>query len=66
MGYDLQPVVTLEEKHRVLDRAAGENWILCYEHDPSAQASRVTKYEGMYRAKEPGALRDLAGGGASR
>ncbi len=62
MGYDLQPVVTLAEKHRLLDRAAEENWILYYEHDPSAQASRVTMYERMYRAKEAGPLEALIGG----
>ncbi len=41
MGYDLQPLVTLEEKREVLYHAAKEGWILVFEHDPVVAASRV-------------------------
>lgn len=41
MGYDLQPLVTVEEKREVLYHAARENWILVFEHDPVVAASRV-------------------------
>ena len=34
MGYDLEPLVTLEAKRSVLGRAGREGWILVFEHDP--------------------------------
>ena len=33
MGYDVEPLVTLETKRRILGRAAAENWTLVFEHD---------------------------------
>ncbi|MDE3059285.1 MAG: MBL fold metallo-hydrolase [Bacteroidota bacterium] len=33
MGYDLRPLVTLEEKKRLLPKAAKEQWLLFLEHD---------------------------------
>jgi glyoxylase-like metal-dependent hydrolase (beta-lactamase superfamily II) len=33
MGYDLEPLVTLETKRRILARAAAEEWLLIFEHD---------------------------------
>ena len=41
MGYDLQPLVTLEEKREVLYHAAREDWFLVFEHDPRVAMSRV-------------------------
>lgn len=37
MGYDLRPLETLEEKRRLLTRAAEEGWILFFEHDPEPE-----------------------------
>jgi len=34
MGYDLQPLVTLQEKKKFLRRAVEENWKLFFGHDP--------------------------------
>jgi len=34
MGYDLQPLVTIEEKKRYLSLAADESWKLYFGHDP--------------------------------
>lgn len=34
MGYDVEPLVTLETKRRVLRRAEEERWLLIFEHDP--------------------------------
>jgi glyoxylase-like metal-dependent hydrolase (beta-lactamase superfamily II) len=45
MAYDLRPLVTLEEKRRLLGRAAEENWIVFFEHDPSVAAARLTRDE---------------------
>lgn len=33
MGYDLEPLVTLETKRRILKQAADERWLLVFEHD---------------------------------
>jgi len=34
MGYDVEPMVTLESKRTMLSRAAEEGWWLAFEHDP--------------------------------
>jgi glyoxylase-like metal-dependent hydrolase (beta-lactamase superfamily II) len=41
MGYDLQPLVTVEEKRALLWDAVRNDWILVYEHDPETAMSRV-------------------------
>ncbi len=41
MGYDLQPLKTLEEKQRILPRALDEGWILFFEHDPETEAATL-------------------------
>ncbi len=45
MGYDLFPLTTLEDKKRLLPRAADEKWIVVFEHDPHVKACRITKNE---------------------
>jgi glyoxylase-like metal-dependent hydrolase (beta-lactamase superfamily II) len=52
MGYDLRPVVTLEEKRRILTRAAEERWVLFFEHDPDIAAGRVDRTEKGFRFGE--------------
>ena len=42
MGYDMQPLVTLAEKQQFTSRAAQENHILFFEHDPHTEAATVT------------------------
>ncbi len=41
MGYDLEPLVTLDTKKRVLARAAAEGWWLVFEHDPAIARGRI-------------------------
>jgi glyoxylase-like metal-dependent hydrolase (beta-lactamase superfamily II) len=41
MGYDLQPLVTLEEKKKYLKVAADENWYLFFGHDPEIALATV-------------------------
>lgn len=41
MGYDLQPLVTVEEKREILYQAAREDWWLVFEHDPKIGAAQV-------------------------
>ena len=33
MGYDVEPLVTLETKRRILARAVAEDWLVVFEHD---------------------------------
>jgi glyoxylase-like metal-dependent hydrolase (beta-lactamase superfamily II) len=41
MGYDVEPLVTLETKRRVLRRALDEDWLLVFEHDFATAWGRV-------------------------
>jgi hypothetical protein len=43
MGYDLQPLVTLETRRRLYQRAVAEEWLLVFEHDPSVVSGRLAK-----------------------
>lgn len=52
MGYDLRPLVTLEEKKRILPQAEREGWILFLEHDPETTAVRLQKNEKGLSVKE--------------
>ncbi|HEY6953198.1 MAG TPA: MBL fold metallo-hydrolase [Bacteroidota bacterium] len=45
MAYDVRPLVTLEEKKRILPRACEEQWILFLEHDPTTEAITLKKTE---------------------
>jgi glyoxylase-like metal-dependent hydrolase (beta-lactamase superfamily II) len=45
MGYDVRPLVTLEEKKSILSRAEREGWILFLEHDPDTQAITLKQGE---------------------
>jgi glyoxylase-like metal-dependent hydrolase (beta-lactamase superfamily II) len=48
MAYDLQPLVTLEEKRKTLETAADEQWIMFFEHDPVLTAGYVERTEKGY------------------
>jgi hypothetical protein len=52
MGYDLQPLVTVQEKKNILQWAMEENWILFFEHDPFNVAATVSKNEKGYFAEK--------------
>ncbi len=41
MGYDVEPLVTLESKRELLTRAGEEGWTLIFEHDPEVAAGRA-------------------------
>lgn len=45
MGYDLQPLVTVEEKKKYLKLAAEENWSLYFGHDPDYAIATVKHSE---------------------
>ena len=41
MGYDVEPLVTLETKRRVFARALAEGWRLIFEHDATVATGRL-------------------------
>ena len=49
MGYDNFPLITLEEKKKILKEAAKEKWILVFEHCPLIPAVQVEATERGYQ-----------------
>jgi glyoxylase-like metal-dependent hydrolase (beta-lactamase superfamily II) len=43
MGYDLEPLRTLESKRAFVDEAVREGWRLVFEHDPAVATGRLTR-----------------------
>ena len=41
MGYDVEPLVTLESKRRILKRAVDEDWLLVFEHDAATAWTKI-------------------------
>ena len=53
MAYDHFPLSTLAEKKRLLARAADEDWILFFEHDPVIAGCRVRRNDrGRFEISE--------------
>lgn len=48
MGYDLNPLLIIEEKQNLLNRAAQGNWYLFFEHDPDIDAAQVEAVKADY------------------
>ena len=49
MGYDVEPLVTLETKRGILKQALEEQWLLIFEHDASVAWGRVEHDGRAYR-----------------
>lgn len=41
MGYDLEPLVTLESKRSLVEQAEVDGWLLVFEHDPIVGLGRI-------------------------
>ena len=57
MGYDLEPLVTLETRRRIYQRAEAEGWLLVFEHDPHVVVGRLARQEksfGLVEQRELG------------
>lgn len=52
MGYDLFPLETLEAKKNIIQKAAEENWLLVFEHDPKVRMGYVRMEDGKPVLKE--------------
>jgi glyoxylase-like metal-dependent hydrolase (beta-lactamase superfamily II) len=51
MGYDVEPLVTLETKRRILKRAVDENWLVIFEHDPFTAWCRIENDGKTYKPR---------------
>jgi glyoxylase-like metal-dependent hydrolase (beta-lactamase superfamily II) len=49
MGYDVEPLVTLETKRRVLAQAQAEDWLLVFEHDATTAWGKLSEGLGAAR-----------------
>ena len=52
MGYDVEPLVTLETKRAMLGKAARDGWLVIFEHDAMVAAGKV-KQDGKGFVLEP-------------
>lgn len=53
MAYDVEPLVTLAEKARVLEDAVEKGWTVCFEHDPDVAVARIVRSDrGGYEAAD--------------
>lgn len=66
MGYDVEPLRTLESKRAFLDEAVREGWKLVFEHDPAVAAGRLEREGNDTALRDVIAAPRLAGAPTSR
>jgi glyoxylase-like metal-dependent hydrolase (beta-lactamase superfamily II) len=49
MGYDLEPLVTLESKRTLMERVAADDWLLVFEHEPGPGVGRLIRDGKRFR-----------------
>lgn len=60
MGYDIQPLITMDEKAKILNDIVSQNMLLFYEHDAICELSSVIKNEkGQFAKGTQFSLTDL-------
>ena len=52
MGYDVEPLVTLETKRRILRQAEDEDWLVVFEHDASVAWGRIRHDGKSYKLRD--------------
>jgi glyoxylase-like metal-dependent hydrolase (beta-lactamase superfamily II) len=52
MSYDLNPLLTLNEKKEFLSRACEDHYVLVFEHDPQVEACTVRFEQGKFEVDE--------------
>ena len=52
MGYDLHPLLLMEEKQKYLGLAAAKSWYLFFEHDPYCDSALIEKNGPDFAVKE--------------
>ncbi len=53
MGFDVEPLVTLETKRAFLARAVAERWLVWFEHDPKVVGGRLEQTDKGFDLVEP-------------
>lgn len=53
MGFDIEPLVTLESKRRLYARAEAQGWLLFFEHDPEVAVGRLAREGKGFGLVEP-------------
>jgi glyoxylase-like metal-dependent hydrolase (beta-lactamase superfamily II) len=51
MGFDLYPMITLENKKKWIPEAAREGWLCLFAHDPEVRAAYLRQRDGAYHAE---------------
>lgn len=51
MGYDVEPLVTLETKRRILKQAVDEDWLVVFEHDATTAWAKLEHDGKAYRVR---------------
>ncbi|AKD53964.1 MBL fold metallo-hydrolase [Spirosoma radiotolerans] len=59
MGYDVRPLLTLNEKTEFLNRAVAEDWVLVFDHDPTVEAATLERTDKGVRVKDTGTLAEF-------
>jgi glyoxylase-like metal-dependent hydrolase (beta-lactamase superfamily II) len=59
MGYDIQPLKTMEEKTDLLSQASEKEWIIFFDHDPIYDCATVQRTEKGFIMKDSGYLKDF-------
>lgn len=52
MAFDNLPETAMKEKELILEKAAKENWIMFFEHDPEISACKIKKENNKFRISE--------------
>jgi glyoxylase-like metal-dependent hydrolase (beta-lactamase superfamily II) len=52
MGYDLNPILLMEEKQKYLSEASDHSWYLFFEHDPYCDAALIEKNGSDFAVKK--------------
>jgi len=48
MGYDLYPLTTLENKKKWIPKAAREEWLVIFGHEPRTPCGYLREQQGKY------------------
>ena len=59
MAYDMRPIDTLNEKRKLLNEAAANDWVLFFEHDPKIECASLQSTDRGVRIKDTFALADM-------
>lgn len=54
MGYDVEPLVTLETKRRIFRQAEDEDWLMIFEHDATTAWGRIQHDGRAYQLRTEG------------